>query len=203
MKALLFRLNFTTPGSDRPVLRSPLPKVATDWSRDGLLVYSVLNQKTNFDVEVVPLSGGPSRVVVATAAEERNARLSPDGRWIAYVSNESGSFEVYVQPFPTTGAKWQVSKGGGQQPLWRRDGRELFYVAPDKKLTGVVVQAGSDFAAGEARALIDTRIASWERSTQGVQYAVTADGQRFLVNTATDTTVPITLVLNWTAAHSQ
>ena len=146
------------------------------------------------------MSGGPPRVVVATAADERNARLSPDARWIAYNSNESGSFEVYVQPFPTTGAKWQVSKGGGQQPQWRRDGRELFYIASDRKLVGVAVGAGSDFATGEARALVDTRISAWDRSNQGTQYAVTADGERFLVNTASDTTVPITLVLNWTAA---
>ena len=201
----LFRLMITAPGSEQVVLRSPAPKIPTDWSRDGRLVlYTALNPKTNADVEVLTLSAGPPRVVVATAADERNARLSPDGRWIAYISNESGSFEVYVQPFPTTGAKWQISKGGGQQPQWRRDGRELFYIAPDRKLVGVAVGAGSDFATGEARSLIDTRIAAWDRSNQGTQYAVTADGQRFLVNTASDTILPITLILNWTAAlHKQ
>jgi len=198
----LFRLMITAPGSEKAVLRSPAPKIPTDWSRDGrLLVYNVANQKTGWDIEVMTLSGGPPSVVAATSADERNGRLSPDGRWIAYTSNESGRFEVYVQPFPATGAKWQVSKEGGQQPQWRRDGRELFYIAPDKKLVGVAVRAGSDFATGEARALVDTRIVAWERSNQqSCQYAVTADGQRFLVNTATDTTLPVTLVLNWPAA---
>ena len=201
----LWRLMISAPGSEQAVLRSPAPKIPTDWSRDGrLLMYNVANPKTGWDVEVVPLSGGPPRVVAATSADERNGRLSPDGRWIAYTSNESGSFEVYVQPFPTTGAKWQVSKGGGQQPQWRHDGRELFYITPDKKLVGVAVRAGSDFATGEARALIDTRIVAWERSNQqSCQYAVTADGERFLVNNATDSILPITLVLNWTAALSK
>ena len=201
----LFRLTISAPGSEKAVLRSPAPKVPTDWSRDGrLLVYNVANQKTGWDIEIMTLSGGPPQVVAATPADERNGRLAPDGRWIAYTSNESGSFEVYVQPFPATGAKWQVSKAGGQQPQWRRDGRELFYIAPDKKLVGVAVSAGSDFATGEARSLVDTRIAAWERSNQqSCQYAVTADGERFLVNTASDTTVPMTLVLNWTAALSK
>ena len=198
----LFRLMISAPGSEKAVLQSPAPKIPTDWSRDGrLLVYNVANPKTNWNIEVVPLSGGPSQIVAQTSADESNGKLSPDGRWIAYASNESGGFEVYVQPFPTTGAKWQVSKGGGQQPQWRRDGRELFYIAPDKKLLGVTVRAGSDFATGEARALVDTRIAAWERSNQqSCQYAVTGDGERFLVNSATDAVLPVTLVLNWTTA---
>ena len=130
----LFRVSLAAPGSERSVLRSPVPKIATDWSRDGkLLVYTAINPKTNSDVEVVPLAGGRPWVVAATVAEESNARLSPDGRWIAYNSNESGGFEVYVQPFPPTGVKWQVSKGGGQQAQWRHDGAELFYITPDRK----------------------------------------------------------------------
>jgi len=198
----LYRLLMTQPGSEKQILNTPAPKIPTDWSRDGrFLVFTEINQKTNADVEVLPLAGGPVEKIVATPAEERNAKLSPDGRFIAYSSNESGDFEIYVQPFPTTGAKWQVSKGGGQQPQWRRDGSELFYIAPDKKLIAVAVKTGATFAPGEARALLDTRITAWEGSNNhGVQYAVTADGQRFLVNTAGDAIQPITLVLNWPAA---
>ena len=196
----LFRLSLGAPGSERAVLRSPSPKIATDWSREGQLIYTALNQKTGADIEMAPLSGSASKAVVATAAQEANARLSPDGRWIAYNSNDSGRFEVYVQPFPTTGAKWQISKGGGQGAQWRRDGRELFYVAPDLKLVGVAVSAGSDFAAGEARTLFETRITSLERSNFGSGYAVTSDGQKFLVNTAPSTIQPVTLILNWAAA---
>ena len=197
----LYRLLITAPGTEKIVVQSFLAKIASDWSRDGrFLVYSVFNPKTNWDVEVAPIDGGPSRPFAATPAAERNARLSHDGRWMAYDSNETGSFEVYVQPFPPTSAKWQVSKGGGRQPQWRRDGRELFYIAPDRKLIGVAVETGGAFVPGAARALVETRITSWDRSNLGSQYAVTADGERFLVNNATDTVVPITLVRNWTAA---
>jgi Tol biopolymer transport system component len=196
----LYRLLTTSPGTEKALLNSPVAKIPSDWSRDGrLLVFTALNPKTSADIEAVPLAGGPPQTIAATVADESQGRLSPDARWIAYQSNESGTFEVYVQPFPTTGAKWQVSKSGGQQPQWRRDGRELFYIAPDKKLTAVAVQTGSSFSLGETRGLIDTRISSWERVGYG-QYAVTADGQRFLINTAADTTLPVTLVLNWTVA---
>ena len=196
----LFRVSLAAPGSERAVLRTPLPKIASDLSRDGkLLVYTGINPKTNSDVEVVPLAGGPPRAVVATVAEESNGHLSPDARWIAYNSNESGRYEVYVQPFPTTGVKWQVSKGGGQHAQWRRDGAELFYVTPDRKLTAVAVRTASEFVLGEARVLMDTRITGWDRTNYGMDYAASADGQRFLINTASDAALPITLVRNWPA----
>ncbi len=197
----LYRQLIATPGSDTAVLESRLPKVASDWSVDGkLVVYSILNPKTNWDVDVLPLAGGPPQTFLATPAEERGARLSPDGRWMAYMSNETGRFEVYVQPFPATAAKWQISKGGGVQPQWRRDGGELFYVAPDKKLMSVTVRSGSNFAPGETLPLFGTRMTGWDRTNFSRQYTVTADGLRFLVNTATDETVSVTLVLNWTSA---
>jgi hypothetical protein len=198
----LYRVLETAPGSETRILNSPSPKIPSDWSSDGrFLVFTELNQATNADIMVLPLAGGPPQKVVATPAEESTAKLSWDGRFIAYTSNESGSSEVYVQPFPTTGAKWQVSKGGGLGPQWRRDGSELFYLAPDKKLIAVAVKAGPSFAAGAAHALVDTRITSWESSNnQGAHYAVSSDGQRFLVNTASDTIQPITLAVNWLAA---
>ncbi len=198
----LFRLQLTAPGGEKAIVQSPLPKIATDWSRDGkLVVYSVLHPKTNWDVAVAPISGGPSITALATQAAEFGGRLSPNGRWLTYVSNESGTFEVYVQPFPATGAKWQISKGGGFQPQWRRDGAELYYVTPDKTLIGVEVRTGlSDFAVGAATPLVETRITGWERIPLGSEYAAPADGQRFLVSTATDAVLPITLGLNWAAA---
>jgi hypothetical protein len=198
----LYRVQITAPGGEKPILKIPAPKIPSDVSRDGrFLVFTHLNRDTNADVEVLPLAGGPVQKIIATAAEERTAKLSPDGRFIAYTSNESGSFEIYVQPFPTTGAKWQVSKGGGQEPQWRRDGNELFYMASDRKLIAVAVKTDATFAPGDARALFDTRVTAWEGSNnQGPQYAVTADGQRFLVNTASDAVQPITLALNWPAA---
>ncbi len=197
----LIRQRIDTPGSDTTVVRSPQPKLPADWSRDGRLVYSVLNPKTNFDLLIMPVGGGDPVSVAATNADERTGRISPDGKWIAYVSNENaGSYEVLVQPLPITGVKWQVSKDGGYQPLWRRDGRELYYVAPDKKLIAVDIKAGgSGFAMGESRVLMDTRITGWAGIGAGTQYAVTTDGERFLINTATEGILPITVALNWTA----
>jgi hypothetical protein len=201
----LYRVLMAAPGGETPVRKTPAPKIPTDISPDGrFLLFTAINRGTNGDVEALPLAGGPVQTIVATPADERSAKLSPDGRFIAYSSNESGNFEIYVQPFPTTGTKWQVSKGGGQGPQWRHDGGELFYIAPDKKLIAVAVKTGATFASRDARALIDTRITAWESSNnQGTQYAVTADGQRFLVNTASDVVRPITLMLNWLAPLSK
>jgi serine/threonine protein kinase len=199
----LFRLPLSAPGSESPVIRSPLAKIPYDWSSDGrLLVFGVLDPKTNWDVMVMTLPDGTPTPFAATPAEERSARLSTDGRWMAYVSNETGSPQVYVQPFPATGVKWQLSRGGGSQLQWRRDGRELYYVAPDKKLMAVEVKpSGTSFAWGEPQPLIETRMTGWERSGAGCcQYAVSADGQRFLISTATNTAIPITVAVNWTAA---
>jgi serine/threonine protein kinase/Tol biopolymer transport system component len=197
----LLRLSASAPGAERVVHRSPLPKVASDWSRDGkLLVYSVLNRATGWDVAVLPAEGGEPQLFVPTPADERNGRLSPDGRWMAYVANESGASEVYVQPFPATGARWQVSRGGGGQPKWRADGRELFYVAQDRRLMAVAVSvSGAQLVLGDARALFATRLAGREATNPFSQYAVAANGTKFLLSTSTDTVLPITLVRNWPA----
>src|SRR5204862_49735 len=87
------------------------------------------------------------------------AQFSPDGRFVAYVSDESGRAEVYVQSFPASGGKWQISTGGGDQPQWRRDGGELFYMAPDKKLMAVPIAPGNEFAPGSPVALFAARSA--------------------------------------------
>jgi hypothetical protein len=104
-----------------------------------------------------------------------------------------------------TGVKWQISRGGGAQPEWRRDGSELYYIAPDRKLIAVDVKGGpSGFAPGEARALAQTRLTDWAQGPiLGSLYAATADGKRFLVSNQTDAVNPITIMLNWTAARAQ
>jgi hypothetical protein len=115
---------------------------------------------------------------------------------MAYCSNESGKGEVYVQSFPVSGAKWQISTTGGSNPRWRRDGNELFYLASDQKLMAVAVTGEDSFRAGVPKALFQTR-----EVVGRYRYAVTADGQRFLVNTPLEEAniAPITVVLNWTA----
>ena len=137
-----------------------------------------------------------------TQFSESLANLSPDGRWIAYVSDESGKFEVYVQSFPTPSGKWQVSTEGGNSPRWRRDGKELFYVAPDRKLMAVPVKLGTIFEAGAPGALFEANINPGGGPGIGHQYDVTADGQRFLLNLEPreTSTTPLTVVLNWQKA---
>ena len=201
----LFRVSLAAPGSERSVRA-----IAGAEDCDGLVPRrEAAGLHRDQSQDELGHRGCPSGRRTAAGGrwrpwpKRRNARLSPDGRWIAYNSNESGGFEIYVQPFPTTGAKWQVSKGGGQQPQWRRDGAELFYVTPDRKLIGVGVKTGSDFVLGEAHVLMDTRITGWPDRTMDLDYAASADGQRFLINTASDAVLPITLVLNWPAALGQ
>ena len=199
----MVRQKISSPGEETQILQSGGVNQATDWSRDGrLIVYSTYTQQTSWDIWVLPLSeGGTPAPFAATAAEERNARLSPDGRWMAYALRESGRTDVYVQPFPATGAKWQVSAGGGSYPVWSPSGRELFYLSPSQAIVGVDVTAGaSGFAVGSPRMLFETRTAGWERISQGSPFVVTPDSQRFLVSSAGDTVMPITLVLNWPSA---
>ena len=137
-----------------------------------------------------------------------HADFSPDGRWLAYTSDETGRFEVYVQAFSgrdavagAAGARWQVSTRGGSEPRWRRDGKELFYIGADRKLMSVTLAAGSSLEAGVPRPLFATRIPPGV-SPYRRNYVPTSDGQRFLINTLLEETAatPITVVLNWPAA---
>jgi Tol biopolymer transport system component len=196
----LFRLDLDTPGTDRAVLQSPMPKIPTDWSRDGRwVVYSVLNRGAGWDIGIVAADGGEPTMFASGPANERNGRLSPDGRWMAYVSDETGTQEVYVQPVPPAGPRWQVSRGGGTQPRWRGDGRELYYLSEGGRLTAVSVSAsGTQFSPGAARVLFEARMAGRETSPYS-QYDLTRDGSRFILVTAADAALPVTLVRNWPA----
>jgi hypothetical protein len=120
---------------------------------------------------------------------------------VAYASNESGKWEIFVAPFPGPGGSVKVSAAGGSEPRWRRDGRELFYLAPDGKLMAVEVTPGSIFEAGAATPLFQTRRRVAVSSTDTFSYDVSADGQRFLVSNDVGevTSSPLTVVLNWTA----
>ena len=123
--------------------------------------------------------------------------MSDDNRWLAYTSSQTGSFEVYVQPFPGAGATWQVSRGGGSEPQWRRDGRELFYLSPDKQLMSVdVTVSEGQLRLGVPVALFSTHATAWEGL--GNQYQPAADGTRFLVNRLPDdaAATPIAVILN-------
>ncbi len=138
-----------------------------------------------------------------TPAGEREARFSPDGRWVAYTYDENGPPEVFVQSFPPGRGKWQISRGGGGPPKWRRDGKELFY-ANGGKLMAVEVKTGAETVeAGAPKLLFEIRgaLASLPGAGGAAAFDSTADGQRFLVALPVQetTSTPITVVLNWTA----
>ena len=135
---------------------------------------------------------------LSSPADEMHGVFSPDGRMVAYTSNESGRFEVHVQTFPLSDRKWQVSTSGGYEPRWRRDGREIYYLSEQRILMAVPVGPGPSF--GVPKPLFQTHVPVGV-NTLRANYAPANDGQRFLVNTQTADPAPnpITVVLNWTA----
>jgi len=187
-------------GTEEVLLKSDENKIPDDWSADGkFIVYESRNQQTKLDLGILPMSGDRKPVpFLQTVFNEQQARFSPDGKWIAYTSDESGAPEVYVQTFPASGGKWRVSTNGGAEPQWRRDGKELFYIASDRKLMAVDVKLGASFEADAPKTLFETRVLVLTSFRN--HYAVTADGQRFLVVTTLEETniTPISVIVNWT-----
>jgi len=180
--------------------------IPEDWSLDGRwLLYHINNGKSQ-DLWLLPQRGDRRPVpLVQSEFTEVQARFSPDGRFVAYASNESGRFEVYVctNPSAYTGpaGKWRVSTNGGEEPKWRRDGRELYYLAPDKILMAVdVTTKGGPFEAGRPKALFKSCGYSFAQPLLGT-YDVAADGKRFLINCLLEETAssPITVTVNWSA----
>ncbi len=167
----------------------------TDWSPDGRFI-SFIGEG---DLWTVPLDGDrtPTRLV-QTKGNDRRARFSPDGKWIAYESDFSGRFELYVQRFPPTAERMQVSVNGGGSAYWRSDGRELFFTASDQTIMAVDVTPGSSFQAGTPRKLFDVPGVINNR-----RFVATPDGQRFLVPVQKAEALPITVVLNWAAGVSK
>ena len=181
------------------------PAILTDWSRDGRYVmYKAQNRDTGtFDLWAVPLEGERTPMAVsASGFDERDGQFSPDGRWVAFESDESGVSEIYVQPFPGPGRRERVSTNGGTQVRWRADGRELYYIAPDETLIAVAVSNdGKDLSFGASSKLFKTNIAP-VRTISRQQYAVARDGQRFLILMSDLAPVPpATFVLNWAMAR--
>jgi dipeptidyl aminopeptidase/acylaminoacyl peptidase len=196
-----------SPGGEELLLESAQDKGATDWSRDGqFLVYHSVDPQTSWDLWVLPMEGERRPFAwLKTNFDERRGQLSPDGQWMAYMSNESGRFDVYVRPFNgrssagATGDRWPVSISGGISPRWRPDGRELYYIAPDGWLMATPVGiSGGAFEPGTPVALFQTRMYGGGTDVGvGTQYDVSEDG-RFLINTLLDEApAPITLIQNW------
>jgi WD40-like Beta Propeller Repeat len=196
-------------GSDRQVLSldafraAHLPSlnlVPTDWSPDGRsVIFSAAAAETANDLWLLPLATPePPAKFIASPGDQLHANLSPDGSLVAYSSNESGQFEIYVETIPRSDRKVAVSASGGYEPRWRADGREIYYLSPERKLMAVAVGAGPTF--GIPKALFQTQVRPGVSGNRS-HYVPSRDGQRFLVNTALDAPdTPITVIVNWAAA---
>ena len=167
-----------------------------------MLIYTVTHPTKNGDIWVRPPAGDPYELVGGTA-DERYGTLSGDGRWLAYISNETGNYEVWVRAIADAGTRRTVTKTGGFQPQWSEDGAELFYLAPDKTLMVMEFKsAGPTFTVGAPTPLFRTRTKWLEIQPTARNYAVAPDAKRFLIVSATEAaqTASITVATNWTAA---
>jgi serine/threonine protein kinase len=186
-------------GEDELLLESGAQKNAEQLSPDGrYLVYNMQDQLKPVQIWLLPLTG-QQRTPASLLAGPYNleqAQFSPDGRFIAYRSRESGSWEVFVQPFPANGKKWQISNSGGMEPQWRGDGKELFYYSGSALMSVDIRVNGSELDAAVPKTLYSIRLAGQSRQ----RWVVTKDGQRFLVLVPEERKAgPFTVVLNWPA----
>jgi Tol biopolymer transport system component len=179
------------------------PNLLDDWSRDGKLL--LFHTQVGNVVSVLPLSAERKpQVVFQTSFVTDQLRLSPDGRWVAYTSLESGQPEVYLAAFPSFTDRRQVSSGGGLMPRWRKDGKELYYFSSgsNRRVMAVEIRESAKLETGLPKTLFETNI---QVSLNNYSYAVTGDGQKFLfrepvTSTAVGSIEPINIVINWTAA---
>jgi len=184
------------PGSERPVIEQPGVQQAEDVSFDGRLLVFLNDVRTIADIWLLPLTGErKASPWIRSTFNERNPRFSPDGRWIAYDSDESGDAEIYVALTEGGGEKRRLSPAGGRKPRWRRDGRELYYVAPDGTVMAIPITLGPGLEAGSPIPLFHVE-------TDVENYDVAPDGSRFLVSTRLERfpESPLRVIVNWTAA---
>jgi len=188
------RVTVGAPETAAPFVERPGVELPEDVSPDGRsLVFTEFIRRTNGDLWLHPLAGqGQAAPLTQTPFDEKGARFSPDGRWLAYYSNESGNREVYLRPVAETGERVRVSSGGGTMPRWRRDGKELFYLAPDKAVMSVPLGPGGRPQPGVATVLF--RVDGVVRD-----FDAAAEGQRFLVDIAEPDPAPILVLANWPA----
>ena len=203
-KLAIFEKSAAGGPDERMLVEAPVDSVV-DWSRDGRFLFFTEPSLVRPDVAVLRLvTDGKRERFIDTPFNERTPRLSPDGRWLAYSSDETGRAEVYVTSFPGRQERWRVSSAGGVEPVWRADGKELFYIAADQKLMAASVRTGESFRILETPAgLFQTRTeSSGQLGIMGRnQYVVSPDGQRFLIRQVPPDAPlpPITIVVDWTA----
>jgi eukaryotic-like serine/threonine-protein kinase len=195
----IYRKLMAGSGEERRLFESASQQYPTDWSPHGqTILLTNIDAREQADILRASATGdGKPTPVVATRFNEYHARLSPDGQWMAYTSDESGRPEVYVQRFPTATDTVKISTQGGSEPRWRADGRELFYLAANRRLTAATVTTTPGLSVGRPMKLFDTIVDTTIGSIHAAHYAPTADGQRFLISVSAITGTPTTVVLNW------
>ncbi|HEY3176763.1 MAG TPA: hypothetical protein VGK94_13490 [Candidatus Polarisedimenticolia bacterium] len=197
----LYQKSSSGAGTEENIFRSERIKHPTDWSPDGRFVlFRAADVESKLELRAMPVSGdGKPTPFVKAGFSVSDGQFSPDGSFVACSSNESGKWEIYVAPFPGPGGNWKVSSEGGSEPRWRRDGKELFYLAPDGVLMAVTVRQTPTFDADVPKPLFPIRRREPVATLDLFSYDVSADGQRFLVNTdvGETTTAPLTVVFNW------
>ena len=176
------------------LIESATDKTATDWSYDGRwIAYADTSAKTGRDVWAWPVARGQKPIPIAnSAAREPIARFSPDGRWVAFQSDESSRFEIYVQRFPNPAGRIQITTEGGLNPHWSRDGRELFYRNQTYTMSVPITIAGDSLTRGTPVRLFE--------APSGADIEPSSDGQRFLTTRATEAPSLVTLLVNWSGA---
>ncbi|MBI5835787.1 MAG: protein kinase [Candidatus Eisenbacteria bacterium] len=199
---LQLRAKLASGAGQEEALTAPYPDAtgSTSWSRDGSTLVFQRRAATGWDVGIQSLTGDRKQFLqLHSPFNEMRGRLSPDEKWLAYQSNESGRMEVYVQPFPGPGGKWQVSSAGGGDPKWRADGKELFFRSPAQELMAVPVRTGAGFESGSPVRLFQKELES--AGFQLTRYAPSANGQRFLLNVplSSSSQAAFNIVLNWAA----
>jgi serine/threonine protein kinase len=197
----IYERNVNGVGTDAALLATPADEWPEDWSEDGrYLAYGSNSTQSNGELFALPLFGDRKPITIAdTPFGEDEPRFSKDGRWVAYNSDESGIPQIYLVSFPAIDQKRQISTGGGAQPRWRRDGKELFYLGLDGRIMAVDLRIEATVDAGVPRPLFNTRLIV---DPVRDQFAVNADGQRFLVQSPVikGTPTPITVLVNWRPA---
>ena len=150
---------------------------------------------------LLPASGGAFKPLHASRANESNGQISPDGKWVVYSSDESGKWEIYASAFPSGDGEWQVSRGGGIEPRWSGDGKEIFYLTENSAMTAVSVNTKDGFSTGNPEPLFRTQLRAQVSSTDLYSYDVSKDGRRFLVDRYAKPTqiTPLHVILNATA----
>jgi Tol biopolymer transport system component len=168
------------------------------WSLDDQQILCTRQTSSDYYLELMPVAGGQPTRFLNSKGSESNGQISSDGKWVAYASDESGVWEIYVTSFPGAAGKWQVSRGGGTEPRWRGDGKEIFYIAPGGMLMSVPVNSGTVFATGTPAPLFQVHGRAPISATDVFTYDVTKDGKRFLVNryVRPEHVAPLTILLN-------